>query len=203
MEFIKRTVAAFYHWWQAYAYPSQETAALLQVLVVSIGGLALLSLWLRWQQGRHAPLWVPASGSLIMVLSFVATLHLQTSFYGEPDARCHLYQEGQLKFELVQVPTLIAPASGDPRDDTLLLLVVRAPARFADALHVCAVPAHLKIAQDLPKSLSAIPEGESGSSGVSISFTFGNGFEPPNVTWKDFDVPAEKGPPDITEEKSL
>lgn len=196
MEWVTTLVADVASYFEPYAHPNQDTAAAAQLVLICVGGIAILILWMRWQQWHNVPLWVPTIGSLVWVGIFLGTIQLQSSFYGEADTRCHEYQNGTLAFELIQPPLIVTPSANNPTDETLLLLVVRASERWADKFHICAIPAHLPMTQKLLEAFGQREGGGDGSSFGTLSFTFGNGFEAPNVTWHEFAPPPEKGPPD-------
>lgn len=200
MEVLFDYVDVVTSWWRAYAYPTQSVAGTLQLVVVAGAGVLVLVTWLRVLQSRGFSLLVPVLSTGVVLGVFLGVMHLQRSFSGEPDMRCPYYDAGQLQFELLAPPLFIKPLSGDPREDTLIVLTVRAETRWHDSVHFCGLSERSGYSKALLKSLSEIPlEGE-GSEGISISFTFGNGFEKPNVTWRDFAVPPEKGPPDVSPE---
>ena len=194
MKLVEELLGRFAKWWEGYAYPPQETAALGQLLLLALGVIVILFLWLRYMQSRGMPLWLPATGSLMAVSLFVMTIHLQRSFFGTPDERCHLYQNGELVFELVSGPMLVEPARSTLESEKILLLIVRASKRWGDQEHICSLSASSALARQLMKSFSQLPQ-EGDSAGISISFTFGNGAVAPNVTWDQFQPPPEKGEP--------
>lgn len=186
-------------WWQANAFPTQTESESIQLLAIASVGVFLLIGWLRLLQSRGLPLWVPVLSSSLVISVFALTAHLQRSFYGAPDMRCPYYEKGKLQFELLAPPTFVRASSGDPRDDFLVVLTVRAPDRWQDDVHFCALLESSGYTKALLESFSRIPfEGDGSSGGVSVSFTFGNGAEKPNVTWQDFVLPPEKGPPDVS-----
>lgn len=200
MEVLFDYVDVFVTWWRGYAYPTQSLAAILQLAVVAGAGVLVLIAWLRILQSRGFSLVLPVLSTTVVLGVFLGVMHLQRSFYGEPDMRCPYYEAGQLQFELLTPPLFVKPASGDPRDDILVILTVRAESRWNDRVHFCGLPERSGYTKALLKSLSEIPFGGEDSEGISVSFTFGNGFEKPNVTWNEYTVPPEKGPPDVAPE---
>ena len=200
MEVLFDYVDVFVTWWRGNAYPTQSLAAILQLVVVAVAGVLVLIAWLRILQSRGFSLLVPILSTGVVLGVFLGVMHLQRSFSGEPDMRCPYYEAGQLQFELLTSPLFIKPVSGDPREDTLIVLTVRAESRWNDKVHFCGLFERSGYSKALLKSLSEIPPTDEDSEGISISFTFGNGFEKPNVTWNEYTVPPEKGPPDVAPE---
>ncbi|OHB20710.1 MAG: hypothetical protein A2854_00965 [Parcubacteria group bacterium RIFCSPHIGHO2_01_FULL_56_18] len=192
--FIRETLAG-------YAYPTDDIALPLQQLVIITLGMFAVGLWLMWwKRGMETRPHLPALATMLVPAALFSNSYLSQSFHGGPDSRCAQYDGGSLPFILLK-DMIVTKSVTNTFGEELLVLVVRAPSRWGDNVHLCT------LSMDDPKT-RALREsfhearGEGGAldvAGVSgaIVFTFGGKLELPNVTWIPDRPPEEKGPPDI------
>lgn len=193
-EWLEELFAKVEWLWYEYGYPVDDIAELMLYGVTGVFGMFVISLWLRWVRARSPRLIVPAVASMLIPLAILASMHLINSFRGSPDTLCTKYENGNLRYVLVNFK--VVEDTGDSINDPgVLSLTVRAPDRWGDELHLCVLSLDDSKARALIEQIRAIlldEEGE-GSIGGEIGFTFGGNVESPNVTWKPNRQPSNKG----------
>lgn len=180
-------------------YPTPTLAMLYVVGAMSLLALLVLHLW--HEQSRRSTVWLFLTASLVPVVMVCSLISLR-GMHGVPDERCHLYDNGSLRLELISPPIPLATRPDAPLSDNVILtLVVRSQARWGGSPHTCVIPMDHPKARALMKMLAQVPTEELHErirSWNYLIFSFGAEEHDPNFRWsRPPQVPnKDKGEPD-------
>lgn len=163
---------------QQLRYITVQTADTLLIGIVVIAILFVISVWFRQ---RLVSKTIAVCVAFVVPVIAATLLMVPSAYQGAPDNNCDKYKGGKLVFVLEDLA--IRPVKlSDPYGADVLALLVRAPERWGDALHLCTVP------RDSDKGRSIIKQ-VTGPTGIKIlpgvtTIVFGRELEEPNITWR-------------------
>ena len=171
-------------------------ANLLIYAVTAVFMVPVVHLWLKRFGTHYTQVMLM---NMAAPLGLLALLQVPAGFAGTPDDNCGKYDGGHLVYTLVNF-SVVPAKEGDVYGDGVVILLVRAPARWGNDTHQCRLTLENAKAKEVYRLLLT-PGLASRFSEGAFTFSFGGREERPNVKIRPLGHPPKASPPEVPESK--